>query len=171
MIPPTPEPGFLKEVVGSLAKVLEIFTKPLKVVSDAVSLRLELWLRRKPKLHVNFHSPVCVWCLAHEGDTKLMQIYFVGDFNHDDPEQTLFLMNAYVKGTKARFPLGDQIEIGPEEIVSPTNVTFMVTPVVGEEGKNWKGKLIFIDQFHREHKTQECEFQWVGGQSLPLRYQ
>ena len=159
-----PEPGFWKEVTSALTKIVEVFTKPLGVVSDAVSKRLAILLKRKPRLYVNFHPTTSLWCLARTGDERIMQMMFMADFTHDDPDQTVILIEAYLRGTKPKFHFDETIDIDPEELVTPKyNVHFMVTPVIGEEGKNWTGRVIFIDQLHRTYKTKKVEFKWAGG--------
>jgi hypothetical protein len=160
-------PGFWKDVGSALSKVVEIFTKPLAVVSNAVAERLELRFRRKPKLHVHFHPTTGLWCLAHQGDKKIMQVGFSADFTHDDPKQTIILVDAFPEGAHSELQFGDYIEIPPEELVTPNHqVWMMVTPVVGEEGKNWKGRIVFVDHWRRKYKSKErFEFMWVGGKS------
>jgi hypothetical protein len=158
------EPGFWKEVTSAVSKVVEVVTKPLAVVSEAVSTRLEILLKRKPRLFVNFHPGTTIWCLAHAGTEPLMQMMFMADFTHDDPDQTVILVEVYLKGTKPKFHFQDPVDIDPEELVTPNfNVHFMVTPVIGEEGKSWTGRIYFIDQLHRTYKTKKVEFKWAGG--------
>lgn len=158
------EPGFLKEVTSAVSKIIEVVTKPLAVVSDAVSTRLKILLRRKPRLLVNFHPGTPMWCLAHAGTEPLMQMMFMADFTHDDPDQTIILIEAYLKGAKPKFHFQELIAIDAEELVTPRyNVHFMVTPVIGDEGKDWTGRVYFIDQFHRAYKTRKVEFRWAGG--------
>jgi hypothetical protein len=87
-----------------------------------------------------------------------------------DPHQTIILIEAFLKGTKPKFHFDEQIDIDPEELVTPEyNVHFMVTPVIGEEGESWTGPVIFIDQLHRKYKTKEVEFKWAGGPTKPLQ--
>jgi hypothetical protein len=54
VIIPSPEPGLWKEITGTVAKLVDVFIKPLRVVSDAVAIRTEILLRRKPRVYVNF---------------------------------------------------------------------------------------------------------------------
>src|SRR5713226_8271417 len=128
------EPGFWKEVTSALTKIVEVFTKPLSVVSDAVSNRLEILLKRKPRLYVNFHPTTSLWCLGRAGDEKFMQVMFSADFTHDDLDQTIILIDAFLKGTKPIVHFHDPIDIDPEELVTPHPISLMVKPVVGEEG-------------------------------------
>lgn len=165
---PSPEPGFWKEVTSALSKIVEVFTRPLGVLSNAVSTRLEILLKRKPRLYVNFHPATSLWCLVRAGDERIMQVTFMADFTHDDPDQTVILIEAFLKGTKPKFHFDEPIDIDPEELVTPEySVSLMVTPVIGEEGRNWTGCVIFIDQLHRTYKTKKVEFKWAGGPVKP----
>lgn len=158
--------GFWKDVGSALSKVVEIFTKPLAAISDAIAERLRLLFRRKPKLHVHFHPTTGLWCLASQGGKKIMQVGFVADFTHDDPRQTIILVDAFPEGTRSELQLFDYITIPPEELVKVGHhIWRMVTPVVGEEGKNWKGRIVLVDQGKRKYKSMEFEFIWVGGKS------
>ena len=38
----------------------------------------------------------------------------------------------------------------------------LVTPVVGTKGKDWTGRLIFVDQFDRRYKSPKYTFKWAG---------
>ena len=42
-------------------------------------------------------------------------------------------------------------------------------PVVGKIGQQWKGKIIFVDQFRRTHKTEKVEFQFTRSTEHPLK--
>lgn len=156
--------SFWKNVGSALSKVAETFTKPLAAVSNAITERLALRFRRKPKLHVHFHATTGLWCLASQGGKKIMQVGFVADFTHDDPTQTIILVDAFPDGTRSELRLFDYITIPPEELVRLRHHLWrMVTPVVGEEGKNWKGRIVLVDQWKRKYKSKEFEFMWVGG--------
>ncbi|MGD1216199.1 MAG: hypothetical protein ABR861_14565 [Terriglobales bacterium] len=169
--PPT-EPGFWKEVTHTLSKIVDVFTRPLDVISNAVSGRLEILLKRKPRLYVNFHPMSAFWCLAFAGgEKKAMQMSFMADFSHDDPGQTILLIDAYIKGTKPWIKFDEPIDIAPEELVTPEyQVHFMITPIIAPVGKNWTGRIIFIDQWHRRYRTKKFEFVWTGPTELPARY-
>jgi hypothetical protein len=168
---PLPEPGFWKEVTRALSKVVEVFIRPLDVVSNALSGRLEILLKRKPRLFVNFHPMSAFWCLAFSGKQRAMQVSFMADFSHDDPEQTILLIDAYLKGAKPWLRFDEPIDVAPEELVTPKyQVHFMVTPIIAPVGKNWTGRIIFIDQWHRRYKTKKFEFVWMGPTELPAQY-
>lgn len=132
--------------------------------------RLERWLKRKPKLFVRFHTQTTHWGLAFHGEkVSGMQIAFMADYSHDGDEP-LLLIEGYVKGAKPfiRSP-NDPIMIKPGELVRTQYIDgIFVSPVVGEPGKNWTGRIIFIDQFHREYKTDTQEFVFGGPTEHPL---
>ena len=155
MAPPL-EPGFWKEISGAFAKLIDVFVKPLRVVSDAIAIRTEVLLRRKPRVYVTFQPVTSYWCLAHEGDKRVMQVGFTADFAHDDPEQNVLVIEAYPKGTRTRYPLAEKLSIRPSELVTQ-RFNLMAVPVVGEEGKNWKGRVVLVDQWKRRYKTDEPE--------------
>jgi hypothetical protein len=159
----TPEPGLIKEAVGAATKVVEVVTRPLKVLSEAAAVRLEILLRRKPRLFVNLHPGSARWCLARSGNTHFMQVMFSADLSHDDPEQKILLIDAYFSGTKPRVRFTDPVAIpGNELLRTDIPIHFWVAPVIGEEGKNFSGHVIFIDQWHRKYKTNKFEFVWAG---------
>jgi hypothetical protein len=150
-----PDPGIVKEVTHSISKIVDIFTRPFEVVSKAVADRLERWLKRKPKLFVRFHPQTTLWCLASSGEQKGMQLIFMADFTQDGDDESLLLIDGYVKGTKpwVKNP-SDPITIKPGELVRSQYINgIFVSPVVGEPGKNWTGRIIFLDQFHTKYKT------------------
>lgn len=157
--------GFWKDVGSALSKIVEVFTKPLAAVSNSIAERLELRFRRKPKLHVHFHPATGIWCLAHQGEKKIMQAGFGADFTHDDPKQTIILVDAFPESARSELSFRDYIDIPPEELVTPDyQVWMMATPVVGQEGENWSGRIIFVDQWKRKYKSEDTfEFKWVGG--------
>ncbi len=90
--------------------------RPLNVVSHAISKRLEYWLARKPKLYVTAHPQTAFWCPASRGEG--MQLVFVAD-PHDDPDHTLLLTGAYIKGTgtKPWLNFTEPIEVSPQEML------------------------------------------------------
>jgi hypothetical protein len=84
------------------------FTKPFSTTWNAVAVRLALRIgRRKPTLYVHFNSVQTVWCIAQTPQSsgpaiEYMHTVFWADLNHDDPKQTLIIVNAYPKGKKGR---------------------------------------------------------------------
>ncbi len=171
MSAPPIEPGFWKEVTHILSKMVDVFTRPLDVVSNALSGRLEILLKRKPRLYVNFHPMMGHWGLAFSGEARAMQVCFMADFSHDDPDQTLLLIDAYIKGTKPWIKFEEPIKISPGRLVRSNYVEdIMVTPIIAPLGKNWTGRIIFIDQYHRRYRTKKFEFNWTGPTELPTQY-
>lgn len=163
-----PDLGFWKEVAHAVSKIVEVFTRPFDVISNALSGRLEILLKRKPRLFVNFHPLMELWCIAFAGDKKVMQVCFMADFSHDDPKQTLLLIEARLKGTKPWMRFDEPIRIPPGQLVRSKYVEdFYVMPMIGTPGKNWTGRIIFKDQFHRPYKSGKFEFVWTGPTELP----
>ncbi len=164
------EPGLIQEVIHGLGKIVEPFIRPFNAVSHAISERLEHWLSRKPKLFITFHPHPRFWCLAWQGEETGMELMFMADFTHDDPDRTLLLTGAYIKGTKAWDGFIEPIEIPPQEMIT-SNYTLHVSvhPVVGKIGETWKGRIIFVDQFKRTHKTEKIEFKFEGPKEHPLK--
>jgi hypothetical protein len=159
----TAEPSSWKEIVTSVSKLVETLTKPLATVTNAISERLEVLLRRKPKLYVNFRPSTTYWCLANEGQTRIMQLGFAADFSHDDLKQTLVLINGYPEGTRPRYSFTSYIAIRAGDLVSPSfQLNLLVLPVLGEEGKDWMGRIVFVDQWHRTYKSKATKFMWAG---------
>jgi hypothetical protein len=168
---PPHDAGLWKEVTSTLAKILDVLMRPLDVASNAISGRLEILLKRKPRLFVNFHPLMELWCLAFAGDKKIMQVCFMADFSHDDPDQTILLIDAYLKGTKPWMRFDEPIRIPPGQLVRSKHVEdFFVTPIIGTPGKNWTGRIIFKDHLHRPYKSEKFEFVWTGPTELPAQY-
>lgn len=133
-------------------------------VADLLERAGHLLKRRKPNLYVHISVESPLWCIAGEQGSKneMMQIMFSADFNHDDPKQTLVIVNAYPKGKreqKVSFP--NQFVIPPCQIVSE-QVAAWVIPLLATPGNNWRGRFILVDQFKRKHKTEKIVFRWAG---------
>lgn len=162
------EPGLIQDVIHGLGKIVEPFMRPLNVVSHAISERLTHWLSRTPKLYVTVHpQPPPMWCLAF-GDQTAMQLSLMADFTHDDPDRTLLLTGAYIKGTKQWHGFIEPIEVPPQELITPQYaLPVFVHPVVAKIGETWRGRIIFLDQFKRKHKTDQIEFRFVGPKEYP----
>lgn len=111
-----------------------------------------------------------IWCLAWMGEEAGMQLMFMADFTHDDPHRTLLLTGAYINGTKQWQQLIEPIEIPPQELITPEyTIGVFVHPVIGKPGESWKGRIIFVDQFKRLHKTDEVEFKFTGPTEHPIK--
>ena len=167
---PPHDPGLVKELTSALGKILEPFVRPINVVSQAMSDRLERWLTRKPRLYVRFHPQMERWCLAFSGDETGMQIIYTADFSHDDPKQTLLLIDAYIEGAKPFVTVSDPMKIPPGQVVRSRHINgIYLTPVVAEIGKNWTGRIIFVDQWHRKYKSDKFEFIFTGPTEHPAK--
>jgi hypothetical protein len=101
-----------------------------------------------------------------------MSLIYRADFSHDDDEQTVLLVEAYVKGGKSWLEApSDPIRIPPRQLVREQFIrTVFISPIVGKIGKNWTGKIIFVDQWRRKYKTDECEFVFMGPTEHPLKH-
>jgi hypothetical protein len=72
------------------------------------------------------------------------------------------------KGTKPWIRFDEPIRIPPGQLMRSKYVEdFYVMPMIGTPGKNWTGRIIFKDQFHRPYKSGEFEFVWTGPTELP----
>jgi len=147
------ETGFIKSVVETLLKPFAIITTP-------IAERIASWLKRKPKLHVNFHPIACVWCIAKNREEPLMQVRFAADLTHDDPKESLIIVDAHPDGTKLVLPF-DKISVPPHNL-REVLVAVFVQPVLQVKGKDWTGRIIFIDQFGRKYKTQKHTFRGIS---------
>lgn len=69
-----------------------------------------------------------------------MQVMFWADVTHDDPKQTLVIVDAYPVGTKALIGLVGKFAIPPGTLVHERVAAF-VLPIVAEPGKPWTGEI------------------------------
>jgi hypothetical protein len=116
---------------------------------------------RKPRLHVHLSPASLMWGVAQSGSLEMMQLSFSASFNHDDRNQTLVIVDAYLKGTIPQLEMRHKFEVPPETMVDQRLVV-SVTPVVGEKGKDWTGRVVLLDQFRRKYKLMKATFRWVG---------
>jgi hypothetical protein len=135
----------------------------LNAIAERLSLRIG---RRKPNLYVHFNPVQTIWCIAQMGQRngppiELMQTVFWADLNHDDPKQTLVIVNAYPEGTEPEMSTISKFAIPPGEMVNE-QLTAMVLPIKGKKGEPWIGKFILVDQFNRKYKTKRIKFKWAG---------
>jgi hypothetical protein len=84
------------ENLGWLARPINALAAPLKAIAAGVALRVE---RSKPRLCVHFSPSNLMWCIAQSGSREMMQLTFSASFNHDDRNQGLVIVDAYLKGT------------------------------------------------------------------------
>ncbi len=146
---------------------LDNLTKPFSSLLNPIAERLGKWFgRRKPHLYVHFNPSQTVWCITKHSErdgssTEMMHAMFWADFNHDDPKQTLIIMDGYPEGTHSQIVTVSDFVIPPGEIVDQ-QVIAIVLPIKGEKGKPWTGRFILVDQFQRKYKTKKVTFKWVG---------
>jgi len=152
-MPSGAETGLIKSIVGAVLKPFEIVVTP-------IAERMAGWMKRKPRLHVNFYPLAAVWCLANENVQPVMQVVFTADFTHDGPRESLIIVNAYPKGTRAWYPF-EKFDIRPGHLTE-NRVAVFAQPVIGEKGKDWTGQMVFVDQFARKYTTQKNTFKWAG---------
>jgi hypothetical protein len=157
---PPPEPGTIKSIIETLLK-------PFTLIFNPVAERIGNRLKRKPKLHIYVRPLTNFWCYAWDGSAKpMMQARFTADITNDGDEGILIL-DGYIKGTKPKIPFPDRIEVPPTTTVTGENIAVFVTPVIGEGGKDFTGRVILIDQFKRKHPTDKITFTWVGSTDPP----
>jgi hypothetical protein len=96
----------------------------------------------------------------------MMQAQFTADITNDGDEGVLIL-DGYIRGTKPKIPFPHRIEVPPTTTVTGENICVFVTPVIGEGGKDFTGRVILIDQFKRKHSTDKITFTWAGSTEPP----
>ncbi len=140
---------------------LENLTKPLSSLLTPIAERVGGSLgRRKPHLYVHFTHPM-LWCIAKNGEQEMMQTVCWADINHDGLQHALISTDVYRQGARSVKIRASNFIVRPGEMVHEQLVSFSV-PIKAEKGKPWVGRLILVDQFKREHKTEKVTFQWVG---------
>ena len=156
---PSPDPGTIKQII-------EILLKPFSLIAHPISERIGNRLKRKPKLYFNIHPVTSVWCYAWNGAKPMMQVRFDADITNDGDEGVM-LLDGYVKGTKAKIPFMRKIKIPPTTTITDEIIAVFVEPIVGEGGKDFTGKIVFVDQLKRKHYTGKTTFTWVGTTDPP----
>lgn len=160
MTVPTPEPGTIKTVVETLLK-------PFTLILNPIAERIGNRLKRKPKLHIYVHPQTRIWCYAWQGDKPMMQVRFEADITNDSRDESVFILDGYVEDTEPQIPFLNRITIPPTSTAQGEIICVFVKPVVGEGGKDFTGRVILLDQFKREHKTDKVTFTWVGTTDPP----
>lgn len=150
---PSPDPGTIKQII-------EILLKPFSLIAHPIAERIGNRLKRKPKLYLNIHPVGSVWCYAWNGVKPMMQVRFDADITNDGDD-------GYVKGTKAKIPFMRKIKIPPTTTITDEIIAVFVEPIVGEGGKDFTGKIVFVDQLKRKHYTDKTTFTWVGTTDPP----
>jgi hypothetical protein len=90
-----------------------------------------------------------------------MQVVFTASLTHDDLKQAMIITDAYPVGTTPQVSAMLEFTIRPEEMVKE-QVVAIVSPVLGKKGEPWTGKIVFVDQFQRKHKSQRVTLKWAG---------
>jgi len=88
--------GMVVEDLGWLASLISGLAAPLKGIAARVALRVE---RSKPRLCVHFSPSNSMWCIAQSGSLEMFHLTLSASFKHDDRNQALVIVDAYLKGT------------------------------------------------------------------------
>jgi hypothetical protein len=147
------EPGVIKAFISA-------FLKPFEIVATPIAERVASWLKRKPRLHVHFHPLTALWCLANENLQPVMQVVFTADYTHDDHAEGLIIIDAHPEKSQPWHPF-EKFDIRPGQL-RENRIAIFAQPVVGEKGKDWTGRIVFVDQFGRKYTTQSNTFKWAG---------
>jgi hypothetical protein len=88
----------------------------------AIFDRLAFWVsRRKPKLYVHFEAGTSIWCIARSGPTpsadEYMQVVCHASFAHDDSDQGMIIVDAYLVGTTSQISALREFTIPPRTMV------------------------------------------------------
>jgi hypothetical protein len=145
-------------------KWLEPITKPIGNILEPVTKRIGGFLGHpKPRLYVHFSKRQLAWCIAGgNGQLEMMQVVCTAEIAHDDPHQTLIILDSYPNGARSEMgTTATHFVIPPETVVRETFASFS-TPVIGKKGQPWTGRLVLVDQFKRKYKTERVTFQWAG---------
>jgi hypothetical protein len=164
MTTPMPPSGFWQALI-------ETVFKPFTIILNPIAERIGRRLKRKPKLHIHVISRTEHWCYAWENDKPRMSVMFSADITNDDHQEKVFIIDAYIKGTKPTIPFLRKVEIPAATLVPRVPINMYVYPIVGKGGQNWTGRIILLDQFKREHKTDKIEFVWHGTTECPVKPQ
>lgn len=162
---PTPEPTTINAIVETLLK-------PFTAILNPIAERIGHRLKRKPRLHVYVRPQLSAWSYAWEGHGEnqkpMMQARFTADITNDSDDETVVILDGYIKGTKPQIPFTARIKVPPTTTVTDENIAVFVRPVIGEGGKDFTGKVILLDQFKRKHPTDKITFKWVGPTEPPM---
>jgi hypothetical protein len=141
---------------------LENLTKPFSSLLNPLAERIGRRLgNRKPNLFVHFDPTQQVWGISMNGDHEMRSFNFFADFNHDDPRQTLAILDAYPEGTISQVALMHKFHIPPGAIITQ-RISVFVSPPRVEKGEPWTGKIVFVDQFKRKYKSEKVTARWLG---------
>ena len=157
-----PEPGTIKAVVETLLK-------PFSLIFNPIAERIGNKFKRTAKLYINIRPATNVWCYAWNGNNPnpMMQVRFDADFTNESDREGIFILDVYVEGTKSRVPIIDHLKFPKTSTTFAQIIGLFCSPVVGEGGKDFTGRIIFVDQFKRKHRSDKTTFTWVGSTEPP----
>jgi len=72
----------------------------------------------------------------------------------------------YPQGSRSAKSRASNFVVLPGQMVHEQLASFSV-PIKAEKGKPWIGRLILVDQFKKQYKTEKVTFQWAGGATAP----
>lgn len=112
------------------------------------------WLKSRQKrvIYVEWKNDICLWCLADGGNEPWMQVSLHGFFTNADLEVALIITSIYLENTRPAMTLYEPLNLPPHEVTSQ-DVSVMVKPLLLEEGKTFRGNVVFVDQYQRRHKA------------------
>jgi len=157
-----PEPGFLKDIV-------ETIFKPFTLIFNPIAERIGNRLKRKPKLYVHIIPMGSIWNYAWNGNIPppIMQVRFDAHLTNDSEREAILILDGYVEGTTSTLPFGSHIEVPPHTTVFRQLVVVFCMPVVGEGGRDFTGRIVFVDQLKRKHRSDVTTFKWAGTTEPP----
>lgn len=144
---------------GHWTKLLSIriplwFVVIIALAIQGVPWAVKLLRRRKyPHLHVVWEPNLCFWGKGTYGTTAMMQVITAGYFSVEGGGQKegLVLVKAFLRGTHPVMSLLEPVIVGHGAASRHNRLDFFVAPVVAKEGEQFRGTVVFVDQFNREH--------------------
>jgi hypothetical protein len=118
-----------------------------------------------PKLYVSWERMSCVWALGKYGETPIMQISGQAVITSSGTEETILLLDGFVKGTSPIMNLIDTISVPPGKPIACRVVT-MVKPVIKKANEDLDVQLIFLDHKGREYKANKVVFKSANPQEF-----
>lgn len=121
-----------------------------------------------PKLHFLPEPELCFWGKGMHGTTPMMQMIVCGYFSieHKRRDEGLVLLQAFIRGTRPMLSLYEPLRVEPGMVTQTRRLDFFVAPIIAKDGEDFVGKVIFVDQFKREHKTDEITFKAVQPKTI-----
>lgn len=97
------------------------------------------------------------WSVSVEPLSKKPMMILICRMNFAHYESfSLIIKNAYLRGTRATFPLADIVVEGSCD--DSTSLCIGVLPIKAKPGKELVGRLVFVDQFNDRHATERITF-------------